>query len=256
MCMPDIIVCYKWVIDSADIKIAPDSRELILDRVDYRISDYDRNAIEEAVRLQERYGGTVTAVTAGTPAAKKSLKDVLSRGPEKACFVWDSAFTELEPSQTAAILASVISSHLKYDLIICGEGSGDLYAQQVGPRLAENLGIPSAAFVSKITIEDGHVIAERKVEEGIEVVSMPLPALVTVLPEINTPRVPGLKDTLAAAKKPVLEIKGADLGQFKPCLQTVKVLGAKMERQGEKFGAEPSEISRFIGALFKEGVIA
>jgi len=254
--MPDIIVCYKWVIDSADIKVAPGSGELILDRVGYRISEYDRNAIEEAVRLQEKYGGTVTAVTVGGPAAKKSLKDVLARGPEKACFIWDPAFEDLEPSQTAAILASAISSRLKYDLIICGEGSGDLYAQQVGPRLAENLGIPSAAFVNRLSIEDGQVIAERKVEEGIEVLTMPLPALVTVLPEINTPRVPGLKDTLAAAKKPVIEIKGLELGQFSPRLQTLKVVGAKMSRQSQKFGAEPTEIKRLVDVLVREGVIA
>ncbi len=255
--MPDIIVCYKWVVDSADIKVAPESGELILDRVGYRISDYDRNAIEEAVRLQEKYGGTVTAITVGGPAAKKSLKDVLARGPEKACFVWDPNFEDLEPSQTAAILASAIRSTLKYDLIVCGEGSGDLYAQQVGPRLAESLGIPCAAFVNKVvSLEGGRVIVERKVEEGIEVVAMPLPALITVLPEINTPRVPGLKDTLAAGKKPVIEIKGAELGQFSPCLETLRLLGTKMSRQGEKFGAEPAEISRLVSVLVKEGVIS
>ena len=139
--MLKIIACFKWVIDEADIRAAADSKSLLLDRVGYKISDYDRNAIEEAVRLKERHGGSVAAVTVGQPAARKSLKDVLSRGPDTAYFVSDPSFEDLEPSQTAAILAEVIGSQMEYDLIICGEGSSDLYAQQLGPRLAERMGI-------------------------------------------------------------------------------------------------------------------
>ncbi len=251
-----IITCFKWVIDQADIKTAPGSRELALERAAYRISDYDRFAIEEAVILQENYGGSTTAITVGTPVARKSLKDVLSRGPEKAYFINDPSFDNLEPSQTSSILASAISTGLEYDLIICGEGSGDLYAQQVGPRLAENLGIPCATCVSKLTIYGQQLIAERKLEDGIEVVAIPLPALVTVLPEINTPRIPGLKDTLAASKKPVTDITAADLGQsFSPCLQTISILAATMERSGVKFASGPEDISKFVDAILKTGAI-
>lgn len=254
--MPRIVTCFKWVIDQADIKVAPNSRELLLDRVDYRISDYDRNAIEEAVRLKEQHGGSVAAVTVGPPTARKSLKDALSRGPEKAYFINDASFDNLEPSQTASILAAAISSGIEYDLIICGEGSGDLYAQQVGPRLAERLGIPCATLVNKLVLEGENIIAERKVEDGIEVVTMPLPALVTVLPEINVPRIPGLKDTLAASKKPVMDITVDHLGQsFEPCLKTVTILATTMERNGIRFGSAPDEISKFVEALIKEGVI-
>lgn len=251
-----IITCFKWVIDQADIKPAPGSRELALERAAYRISDYDRFAIEEAVILQEQYGGSTAAITVGTPAARKSLKDALSRGPEKAYFVNDSSFDNLEPSQTSSILASAIRTGLEYDLIICGEGSGDLYAQQVGPRLAEALDIPCTTCVSKLTIYGQQLIAERKVEDGIEVVAIPLPALVTVLPEINVPRIPGLKDTLAASKKPVLEITAADLGQsFEPCLQTISILAATMERSGVKYTSEPGDISKFVDTILKTGAI-
>ena len=253
--MLNIIACFKWVIDHEDIKVNPETHELVLDRAGYRISDYDRFAIEEAVALTEQYGGSTTAVTVGLPAAKKSLKDALARGPEKAIFINDPAFHNLEPSQTAAILAQSISNQ-EYDLIICGEGSGDLYAQQVGPRLAEHLNIPCASFVRKITIEGRELIAERRVDEGIEVISMPLPALVTVLPEINSPRVPGLKDTLSAAKKPVVEITASDLGQtFASCLETVEIKATTMERNCEKFGAEKDELKRFIDVLCRAGVV-
>jgi len=251
-----IITCFKWVIDQADIKTAPGSRELILDRAAYRISDYDRFAIEEAVSLQEKYGGSTAAITVGTPAARKSLKDVLSRGPEKAYFVNDSSFDNLEPSQTASILAAAISAQMEYDLIICGEGSGDLYAQQVGPRLAEVLDIPCITCVSKLTIDGQQIIAERKLEDGIEVAALPMPAVVTVLPEINIPRIPGLKDTLAASKKPVVDISLADLGRnFAPFLQTTSIMASSLDRNGVKFSSDPEDISKFVDAILKTGMI-
>lgn len=250
----NIIACFKWVVDHEDIKVNPETNELVLDRAGYRISDYDRFAIEEAVALSEEYGGSTTAVTVGFPAAKKSLKDALARGPEKAIFINDPAFANLEPSQTAAILAQSINNQ-EFDLIICGEGSGDLYAQQVGPRLAEHLNIPCASFVRKITIEGRELIAERRVDEGIEIISMPLPALVTVLPEINSPRVPGLKDTLAASKKPVVEITGSDLEETVPCLETVEIKATTMERNCEKFDANEDDLKRFVEVLLRAGVI-
>ena len=256
--MPKIVTCFKWVLDEADIKVAPNSRELILDRVSYKISDYDRNAIEEGVRLQELHGGSVAAVTLGLPSAKPSLKDALSRGPEKAYFINDPSFKDLEPSQTASLLAAAISTHIEYDLIICGEGSSDLYTQQVGPRLAERLGIPCITFVNQLTIEDNHILAERRLDDVIEVVAVPLPALVTVLPSINNPRIPSLKQVLGAAKKPVVNLTKKDLGQnddCESCLQTVNILAAPMERRAIKFGAETEDISKFVNALIREGVV-
>ena len=255
--MPNIVACFKWVIDEADLKVAAHSRELILDRVSYKISDYDRNALEEAVRLREQYGGQVTTVTVGPPGARQSLKDALSRGPDQGCLIADMAFVDLEPSQTAAILAAALRSRLEYDLIICGEGSSDLYAQQVGPRLAENLGLPVITYVNKIILEENLLIAERRLEDGIEVVSVPLPALVTVLPEINSPRIPGLKQVLAAAKKPVINLNQKDLGEdFSPLLQTLSIQAAPSERRRLRFGAKGADLKKVVDALIREGVVS
>lgn len=255
--MLKIIACFKWVIDEADIRTTADSKGLLLDRVGYKISDYDRNAIEEAVRLKEKYGGSVAAVTVGQPAAKKSLKDVLSRGPDTAYFISDPSFENLEPSQTAAILAEVIGSQMEYDLIVCGEGSSDLYAQQVGPRLAERLNIPCITYVNQLKVDDCLLIAERKLDDGIEVAAAPLPVLVTVLPDINTPRIPGLKQTLEAGKKPVVNVTAADFKElYPPRLQTLGLRPAASKRGGVKLGADSTEIAKLVGILRKEGVIA
>jgi len=257
--MLKILTCFKWVIDEADIKIDTGSRRLILDRVSYKISPYDRNAVEEAMHLQQLHGAGVAAVTVAPPTAKSCLKDVLSRGPDKAYFINDASFADLEPLQTGAVLAAAIQGNIEFDLIICGEGSSDLYTQQVGPVLAEKLGIACATYINKLTYieNENRIVAERKLDDGIEAVSIPLPALITVLPDINTPRIPSLKQVLGAAKKPVENITLDKLGQsFDPCLQTTGVVAATMERRHLKFGAHPEEIGSLISALLKDGVIA
>lgn len=255
--MPNMVACFKWVVDEAYIRRGSGGT-LDFSAVDYKVSDYDRNAVEEAVRLRETSGGRVVALTVGVPEASKGVKDALSRGADEAVFVADAAFRDLEPAQTAFLLAAAIRSRgLAHDLVLCGEGSGDLYAQQVGPRLAELLGIPCIAFVQKLTLEDNVVRAERRVEEGVEVVLAPLPALVTVLPEINTPRIPGVKDTLMASKKPVTTVKQDDLPTLPPaCLETVGLVAAQMERTCERFGTDGSEMERFVETLRKKGVLS
>jgi len=257
--MLKVITCFKWVIDEADIKVDANSRRLILDRVGYKISLYDRNAIEAAAQLQEQHGAGVVAITVAPPTAKQCLKDALSRGPDKACFVNDPLLVDLQPGQTAAVLAAAIKAQGEFDLIICGEGSSDLYTQQVGPVLAENLGIPCATYVNKLEVVESEkrIIADRKLDDCVEVVSIKLPALITVLPDINTPRIPTLKQVLAAGKKPVENITLDALGgACESCLQTTGIVAATMERRRLKFGTEAEDIRALIGALLKEGVIA
>lgn len=253
--MPNIISCFKWVIDEAYIRTGS-SGLLDVESADYKISDYDRNAIEEAVRIKEQYGGDVIAVTVGSPEATKGIKNALSRGPDRAYFINDESFVDLEPSQTAAILADAIRAQIEYDVIICGEGSSDLYARQVGPRLADKLGIPCICYAQKIEIADDQLIVERKVEDGVEVISVPMPALVTVLPDINSPRIPGLKDTLGASKKPIINLSREDLtGDYAPRIETRGIRAASMKRNCIKFNDGAKDISAFVQALLKEGVI-
>jgi electron transfer flavoprotein beta subunit len=253
--MPTIVACFKWVVDEAYIRRGPGGG-LDFSSVDYKISDYDRNAIEEAVRQKDAPGGSVIAVTVGVPEATKGVKDALSRGADQAYFINDGSFSQLEPSQTAAILAEVIRSRVPCDLIICGEGSSDLYAQQVGPRLAELMGIPCISYVQKLNIEGAKLTAERRVEEGIETVTVTLPALVTVLPDINTPRIPGVKDTLMASKKTVVSIgKGELTAGTGTRLRTVGMTAAGTARDGVKFGSDAAEITRFVDQLKKKGVL-
>jgi len=254
--MPDILSCYKWVADEAYIR-SGSSGALDLNMADYKISDYDKNAIEEAMLLTEKYGGNTAVITVGLPDDTKGVKDALSRGPEKAYFVNDPAFADLEPEQTATLLAAAIASPIPYDIIICGEGSSDLYAQQVGPRLAEKLGIPCLCYVQKVELDGSQLVAERKTDAGIEVVAVELPVLLTVVPDINMPRLPGLRDTLAAGKKPVTEFTADDLPQGQAALlQTTNSKVASITRSSRMFGTDAASIGDLVQELKNSGVIA
>ena len=150
--MPNIIACYKWVLDEQDIKINPGNLALDTSRAKRKISEYDRNAIEEAVIQAEKCSASVASLTFGDSAAKQSLKDALSRGPEKAYWVNDNAAQTADGFVTANVLAAALRKIENYDIIICGEGSADSYGQQVGPRLATLLGIPAITFVSEMKL--------------------------------------------------------------------------------------------------------
>ena len=255
--MHTVIACFKWVVDEAYIRTGP-SGDLDFSSVDYKIGEYDRNAIEEAVRLKGPLGATAIVVTVGPPEAAKGVKDALSRGADQAYFATDGSFGKLDSSQTAFTLAFIIRTRIKqYDLIICGEGSSDLYAHQVGPRLAERLGIPCISFVQKVSAAGNQIVAERRLDEGVEVVAVPLPALITVLPDINVPRIPGVKDTLMAGKKPSMQISKQELPRIsEQLLQTISLTASRMERTCEKFGTDTAEIARFVASLRKRAAVA
>jgi electron transfer flavoprotein beta subunit len=254
-----VISCYKWVLDEADLKIDAKSRVLLRDRAKSKISEYDRNAIECGVQLVEEQGGEVIALTAGTADAKNSLKDALSRGPAQAVFVKDELMAKADAAATAKVLEAAVKQIGEYDLLICGEGSSDGYSQQVGIRLAQHLGIPVITFVNKVQVSGGVLRAERKLEEGIEVVEVNLPALITVLPDINAPRIPSLKQILGATKKPVKELSVSELGldasRIEARVKRQSVLGAVMERKQIRVQGETAEVvAHIVDVLRKEGV--
>lgn len=254
--MPDILSCYKWVADEAYLR-SGSGGDLDLGMADFKISDYDKNAIEEAMLLTEKFGGSAAVITVGLPDDTKGVKDALSRGPEKAYFINDPVFSELEPEQTASLLAAAISSPIPFDIIICGEGSSDLYAQQVGPRLAEKLGIPCLCYVQKVEIKGNELIAHRKTDAGVEVVSVSIPVLLTVTPDINTPRLPGLRDTLAAGKKPVVEFSAEDLPPItEPTLKTIAARAATIKRDSRIYGEDSEGIDNLVQELKNSGAIA
>lgn len=210
----NVVACYKIVPDAQDIAVKGDG-SLDLERAERVIGEYDLVAIEEAVSLAEKTGGKAVLLSAGGKEVtdSKLVKAALSRGAEELFALVDEAIADADSFQTASLLAQALEK-MDYDLVICGEGSSDLYAQQVGPLLGGLLGVPTLNAVSKIEAGEGAVTVERTLEGEVEVLKVTLPAVISVTSDINLPRIPQLKDILAAGKKPVTTWSLADTGEM------------------------------------------
>jgi electron transfer flavoprotein beta subunit len=258
--MPKCLVCYKWTLDEQDIKIMAEDLSLDSSRAKGKISDFDRNAIEEAALLVEKNGGVVDALTYGAAGVKQSLKDALSRGPEKVFWIADASAESADAKLTAMVLASAIRKIGPYDLILCGEGSSDLFNQQIAPRLAALLGVPCLSFVQKLSVEGDTVKATRKLEDCQEELTVKIPVVISVLSEINKPRIPTMRQVLGAAKKPNEEIKIADLGlkpeELQPKAVRKSVKGFVMERKNQiyKESSAVDNVAKLKASLATEGL--
>ena len=259
--MPKCLVCYKWTLDEKDIKIKPEDLSLDTSRAKGKISDFDRNAIEEATLIVEQQGGSVHALTYGTSAVQQSLKDVLSRGPDTVYWIADGSAETAEACVTANVLASAIRKLGSYDLILCGEGSSDLFNQQTAARLAALLGLPCVTYVEKLSVASDTVKATRKLADCTEVATVKGPVVLSVLGTINKPRIPSLKQVLGAAKKPKKEIKIADLGlspeqlQPKSIRKSVKGFVAKRKNIVYKEANAAANVGKLTSSLAAEGLL-
>ncbi|MDD5723981.1 MAG: electron transfer flavoprotein [Syntrophales bacterium] len=208
-----IAVCYKLVPDEQDIVINGD-HTISFDKAEWKIGQYDLVAVEAAMRLAEVAGGTVSALSAGGKQLENSKlkKNILSRGPVDAYMIIDETMSDADSYQTAYVLAKAIEKIKDVDLVVCGEGSSDMYAQQVGSQIGELLQWPSVNAIGTITLADGKLIAERMLETEVEVLEIPIPAVISVTSDIFQARIANLKDILEAGKKPVVRWDLDDIG--------------------------------------------
>ena len=194
-----IIVLVKQVPDTSEVKINRETNTLIRDGVPSIINPYDMFAIEESLRLREKHGGKVTAFTMGPPQAAEALKEAVALGVDDVVLLSDRSFAGADTWATSYTLSQGIRKLGSFDLIIAGKQAIDGDTAQVGPEVADMLGIPFVAYIKKIEqVEGKKMIAERLMDEGHDVVETSLPALITVVKEINQPRVPSLKGKMKA----------------------------------------------------------
>ncbi len=209
----NIIVLVKQVPDTSEVKINRETNTLIRDGVPSIINPFDMYAIEEALRLREKHGGKVTAITMGPPQAAEALKEAVSLGVDDVVLLSDRAFAGADTWATSYAISQGIKKIAEYDLIIAGKQAIDGDTAQVGPETADMLGIPFIAYTKKIEqIEGKKMLAERLMDEGYDVVETSLPALITVVKEINQPRVPSLKGKIKAKNLKVTSWNAKDIG--------------------------------------------
>lgn len=207
------VVCIKQVPDTTDVRIDPKTNTLMREGVASIINPFDMYAIEEALRLRERVGGKVTAISMGPPQAEAALREAIAMGADAGILISDRAFAGSDTWATSYTLACALRKIGDCDVVICGKQASDGDTAQVGPGIACHLDLPQITYVRKIEkIDNKHLVAERLLESGYEVVEVPVPCLLTVVKEINEPRLPSLKGKMAAKKAQIPVWKAADLG--------------------------------------------
>lgn len=208
----NIIVCIKQVPDTQDIRINPETNTLMREGVQSIVNPFDMYAIEEALRIKEKLGGKITVICMGPQQADAALREAVSMGVDEMVLMCDRAFAGSDTWATSYTLAKGIQKLGKFDLIICGKQAIDGDTAQVGPGIAATLDIPQVTYVKKTEeIKEDIARFEKMTEEGFEVIETPLPCLITVVKEINIPRLPSLKGKIRAKQAPVTTLTAKDI---------------------------------------------
>lgn len=199
----DIIVCIKQVPDITEVKTDPKTGALIREGIPCIVNPDDKHAVEEAIRLRENCGGRVVALSMGPPQAKNALTEVYAMGADEAILLSDKAFAGSDTWATAYVLSAAIRKIGHYDIIFCGRQAIDGDTAQVGPQLAESLGVPHVTYVQKVEVADGAktLVVERALEDGHMTLELPMPCLLAATRELNQPRYPHIARIVRAHRE-------------------------------------------------------
>lgn len=207
----NIVVCIKQVPDTAEVKVNQETGTLIREGVPSIINPFDMHALEAGLHVRERTKGSVTVLTMGPPQAETALRDALAMGADDAILLSDKVFAGSDTWATSFTLSKAIAK-IGADIIICGKQAIDGDTAQVGPETAEFLDIPHISYVRKIEeVNDVSIRVQRLMDDGYDVVESSLPVLLTVVRELNEPRLPSLKGKMAAKKAAIKKWGQADI---------------------------------------------
>jgi electron transfer flavoprotein beta subunit len=260
----NIVVCLKQVPGTTDVKINPQTNTLIRQGIKNIINPFDTYALEEGVRLKEKFGGKVTVISMGPPQAVDMLKEAISLGADEAVLLSDGAFAGADTWATANTLSGAIKKLGQFDIVICGRQSTDGDTAQVGPEMAEMLGVPFVAYVGQIEeISGSQIRVKRMIDEGNEVIQSPLPVVITVTKEINVPRLPSLRGIMKSksAKVPVWTVQDLGMDPNKVGLagsftKVVRIFTPQRTHKAEMLQGEMEEqVTCLVGKLKESGLV-
>ncbi len=259
-----ILVLIKQVPDTTDVKIDPVTNTLIREGVESVINPFDMYAIEEAIRVKEKLGDVeVVAISMGPPQATEALKEAISMGCDSAVLVSDRKFAGSDTWATSYTLSQAIKKVGDFSLIFCGKQASDGDTAQVGPGVSTHLDIPQVTYVKKIEkLDKEKATVHRMTEEGYDIVEVPLPAVLTVVKEINEPRLPSLKGKMRSKKAEIptwtaedLMCDEAKIGLDGSPTRVVKIFTPTPREGGQMLKGEPQEVSKELAGLLKDIVI-
>jgi electron transfer flavoprotein beta subunit len=261
----NIVVCIKQVPDTANVKIDPNTHTLIREGIDLTINPFDLNAIEEALRLREKFDGRVTVISMGPTQTERALRDAYALGVDRCVLLTDHLFAGADTLSTAYTLSCGIRKLSDWDLILCGKQAIDGDTAQVGPQLSEILNIPVLCWVRKLEyLGNRKIRVEQETETGCCIVETSLPCLLTVTKEINEPRLASLRGVLQAKRKEVekwglsdLEIDPGRVGLTGSCTQVIRVFTPSPKEKGEILEGDPKGVSQELVKRLKDaGVVS
>jgi len=248
------IVCIKQVPNTTEIKIDPQTNTLVREGVESILNPFDAYAVEEAVRLKEAHGGTVVAISMGPNQVESTLREAVSLGVDEIILLSDRKFAGADTWATSYTLAAAIKYLGEFNLIITGQQAIDGDTAQVGPGIAAHLDIPQTCFVRKVeAIDENKIRVQRLMENGFDTVEMCTPALISVVKEINTPRLPSLRGKRNAKNAQLKVLTAEDLGLDEHRIglngsptQVLNIFSPKHEKQVEKFDGDSDEAVELI----------
>lgn len=249
-----LVVCLKQTFDTEE-KLHYVDGTRSESGVKWVVNPYDEYAVEEAIRLKEKFGGEVTVVSVGPSRCETALRSALAMGADHAVRIDSEGLERVDETVVSRLLAASIRE-LEYDLVLCGYMAVDSGAGQGGPRLAEELNLPHAAAATKLTIEGEIARIERDVEGDVEIVEAKLPLVVTAQQGLNDPRYPPLPGIMKAKKKPLRRIDPSELGldqeALKALTETVAEYPAPERSAGRRLDGSPEEQVRELARLLRE----
>lgn len=248
----NIVAAIKQVPDVQQVRIR--NREPVLEGVPFTIGKIDKNALELGVQLKEASESNLIVVSAGNEEVEETVKEALAIGADEAYLVIDDKLNNIESAKTANVLAAAIKKIDNVGVLLFGEGSSDNYSGQVSSRVAELLGLPQVGYASQIELEGQTARITRQLEDGEEVLEVQLPVVVSVLGDVNEPRIPSVTQILKAGRKPkeILELDDLDIElSSEKTVNTVSALAPETDRKRISI----NNVGELVSALKAEGFI-
>lgn len=248
----NIVVAIKQVPDVQQIRIR--NREPVLEGVPFTIGKIDKNALEAGIQLKETSESNLIVVSAGNEEVEETVKEALAVGADEAYLVIDDKLNGIESEKVASLLAAAIKKIDNVGVLLFGEGSSDNYSGQVSSRVAELLGLPQVGYASQIELEGQNAKITRQLEDGEEVLEVTLPVVVSILGDVNEPRIPSVTQILKAGRKPkeILELEDLDIELTgEKTVTTLSSLAPETDRKRISINS----VSEIVSALQAEGFI-
>jgi electron transfer flavoprotein beta subunit len=255
----NFVVCVKHVPETTEVSVDPETKALVRDGVKHVINPFDENAVEAALQLRDEHGGKVTVITMGPPQAEESLRHALAMGADEAILLTDPASRGSDTLATSYTLAQMVRKLDGFHMVLCGKQAIDGDTGQVGPGLAERLGVPQVTLAISLEIVDGTLRARRVLDDFFEVVEVRLPAVVTVVKQINEPRRPSMRNVLKAKRAEIatwsladLEADASQTGFDGSPTQVIEVWPPQRRSGGKKLEGSTQEVVDELAAAIEQ----